>query len=214
MKMLNYKKVALAVGLSAFVLSGCANNASNTQKGAGIGAVVGAIIGKGTGDHDKSRYAWGAVVGAIAGGAIGKYMDDQEKEFRDELADSGVEVQRDGDTLKLIMPGSITFDTGKANIASNFYPVLNDVALVINKYEKTTLQVVGHTDNVGSDNQNQQLSEFRSMAVKSYLAEQNVDNRRVTTSGMGESQPVASNDTPAGRQKNRRVELTIVPLKG
>jgi outer membrane protein OmpA-like peptidoglycan-associated protein len=207
------KKWVMTVGLSAFLLAGCANTATNTQKGAGIGAVVGALIGKGTGDHDKSRYAWGAVVGAIAGGAIGQYMDKQEKEFRDELADSGVEVVRDGDNLKLLMPGSITFETGKANISSSFYPVLNDVALVINKYEKTTLQVVGHTDDVGSDSQNQLLSEYRAISVKGYLTEHGVDNRRVTTLGMGEYQPVASNDSAESRQKNRRVELTIVPLK-
>ncbi|WP_340678798.1 OmpA family protein [Paraglaciecola sp.] len=210
---MNYKKIAIALGLSAFVLTGCANNtASNTQKGAGIGAVVGALIGKGTGDNDKSRYAWGAVVGAIAGGAIGKYMDNQEQEFREELADSGIEVRREGDNLRLIMPGNITFETGKANISGNFYPVLNDVALVINKYEKTTLQVVGHTDNVGGDSQNQSLSEFRATAVKNYLTNNGVDNRRVTTLGMGESQPIASNSNANERQKNRRVELTIVPL--
>jgi outer membrane protein OmpA-like peptidoglycan-associated protein len=206
-------KWAITIGLSAFLMAGCANTATNTQKGVGIGAVVGALIGKGTGDNDKSRYAWGAVVGAIAGGAIGQYMDKQEKEFRDELADSGVEVVRDGDNLKLLLPGNITFDTGKANISSGFYPVLDDVALVINKYEKTTLQVVGHTDDVGSDSQNQLLSEYRATAVKGYLTQHNVDSRRVTTLGMGEYQPVASNDSAENRQKNRRVELTIVPLK-
>ena len=208
----NFKKIVLAMGLSSFLLTGCANTATNTQKGAGIGAVVGALIGKGTGDHDKSRYAWGAVVGAIAGGAIGKYMDNQEQEFREELADSGIEVQRDGDNIHLIMPGNITFETGKASIASNFYTVLNDVALVVNKYEKTTLQVVGHTDNVGSDSQNQLLSEQRADAVKRYLNQNGVDNRRVTTLGMGESQPLVANDSAAHRQLNRRVELTIVPL--
>ena len=210
---MNYKKLTMALGLSAFVLTGCANSsATNTQKGAGIGAVVGALIGKGTGDNAKSRYAWGAVVGALAGGAIGKYMDNQEQEFRDELADSGIEVVRDGDNINLIMPGNITFDTGKASISGNFYTVLNDVALVINKYEKTTLQVVGHTDNVGAESQNQVLSEQRASAVKNYLTQNGVDNRRVTTMGMGESQPVATNDNAGGRQLNRRVELTIVPL--
>ena len=208
----DFKKIVLVMGMSSFVLAGCANTATNTQKGAGIGAVVGALIGKGTGDHDKSRYAWGAVVGAIAGGAIGKYMDNQEQEFRDELTDSGIEVQRDGDNINLIMPGNITFETGKASIASNFYTVLNDVALVVNKYEKTTLQVVGHTDDVGSDSQNQVLSEQRAAAVKRYLNQNGVDNRRVTTLGMGESQPLVANDSAAHRQLNRRVELTIVPL--
>lgn len=208
---LRYKKVFFSAAMAALLLNGCAG-ASNTQKGAGIGAVVGALIGKGTGDNAKSRYAWGAVVGAIAGGAIGQYMDKQEQEFRDELADSGVDVVREGDNLKLLMPGNITFQTGKANISSSFYPVLKDVALIINKYEKTTLQVVGHTDSVGDDASNQVLSEQRANSVKSYLSQNGVDSRRVTTLGMGESQPVASNSDQSGRQKNRRVELTIMPL--
>ena len=118
-----YKKLIVGVALSGLVLSGCASNsmgnASNTQKGAGIGAIVGALIGKGTGDNDKSRYVWGAAVGALAGSAIGNYMDRQEEEFREELADSGVEVYREGDVLRLYMPGSITFSSGNASVDSS-----------------------------------------------------------------------------------------------
>jgi outer membrane protein OmpA-like peptidoglycan-associated protein len=209
-----YKKLIIGVALSGLVLGGCATgmNASNTQKGAGIGAIVGALIGKGTGDNDKNRYLWGAAVGAIAGSAIGSYMDKQEEDFRKELADTGVEVHREGDNLRLYMPGSITFNTGQSNLDSSFYPILKDVALVINKYEKTTLMVEGHTDNVGADDLNQRLSEARANSVKNFLVQTGVDTRRISTVGMGEYNPIADNNTANGKQDNRRVELKIIPL--
>lgn len=194
-------------------MSGCATNASNTQKGAGIGAVVGAIAGKGTGDNDKSRYVWGAALGALAGGAIGAYMDKQEEEFREELAQSGVEVYREGDSIRLAIPGNITFETAKASIVTDFYPVLNDVAKVINRYEKTRLSIEGHTDSVGDANYNQQLSMQRANSVAAYLESNGVAVNRLQTVGYGESQPVASNDSASGRQQNRRVELRIIPIK-
>ncbi|MFC6440239.1 OmpA family protein [Bowmanella sp. JS7-9] len=207
------KKLIIATTIATLMMTGCANDMSNAQKGAGIGAVLGAVLGKATGDHDKSRLAWGAVVGAIAGGAIGNYMDKQEEEFRKELADSGVEVYRDGDTITLRMPGNITFDTDSNRIDPRFYPVLNDVALVLNKYEKTVLKITGHTDSTGSDEYNQSLSEQRAASVKNYLLSQQVDNRRITTVGMGEYEPLVSNDTAELRQQNRRVELQVFPLK-
>lgn len=195
---------------SSLALVGC-ENMSNTQKGASIGAVTGALLGKGTGDHDKSRYVWGAAVGALAGGAIGSYMDKQEEEFREELADSGVKVIRDGDNLRLQLPSNITFATGSANISQSFNPVLDDVARVLKKYEKTTMLIEGHTDSTGSAEYNQQLSLNRANAVRNNLVGNGVDSRRVTTEGYGESMPVADNDTESGRQLNRRVELRIVP---
>lgn len=206
------RKSILVTSMCVVLLSGCAGQATNTQKGAGIGAVLGALIGKGTGDNDKSRYVWGAVVGAIAGSAIGSYMDKQEQEFRDQLSDTGVEVKREGDSLRLIMPSNITFATGSASIDNSFYPVIEDVALVINRYEKTVLQVEGHTDDVGSPDFNQQLSESRASSVKRILLANKVDDRRVTTIGFGEYQPVVDNTTTANRQLNRRVELRIMPL--
>ncbi|MCW8093405.1 OmpA family protein [Alteromonas sp. ASW11-130] len=210
------KKFVIATAMaSSIALAGCANNnsLSNTQKGAGIGAVVGALLGKATGDHDKSRYAWGAAVGAIAGGAIGNYMDKQEKELRDELADTGVDVVRDGDNLRLVMPGDITFATNSASISPNFNPVLNDVAKVVNNYEKTILMIKGHTDDTGSDQHNQALSERRAEAVKSQLTSYNVNPTRITTVGLGEYKPKVPNDSAANRQMNRRVELEIRPLR-
>ncbi|WP_287817999.1 OmpA family protein [Idiomarina sp.] len=204
------KKLVLAMTMSSLALVGC-ENMSNTQKGASIGAVTGALLGKGTGDHDKSRYVWGAAVGALAGGAIGSYMDKQEEEFREELADSGVKVIRDGDNLRLQLPSNITFATGSANISQSFNPVLDDVARVLQKYEKTTMLIEGHTDSTGTADYNQQLSLNRANAVRNHLVGSGVDSRRVTTEGYGESMPVADNDTESGRQLNRRVELRIVP---
>ncbi|MBG22701.1 MAG: hypothetical protein CMF22_04490 [Idiomarinaceae bacterium] len=196
---------------SAVVLAGCQTPMTNTQKGAAIGAVAGALIGKGTGDHDKSRYVWGAAVGALAGSAIGNYMDRQEQQFREELSGSGVEVIRDGDNIRLQLPSNITFATDSSQIASNFDPILVDVARVLREYEKTTMVVEGHTDSTGSAEYNQQLSESRAWAVSNHLARNGVDTRRITIMGYGESQPVATNDTASGRQLNRRVELRIVP---
>ncbi|GAA6185462.1 OmpA family protein [Aliiglaciecola sp. 2_MG-2023] len=207
------KKTLLAITLSSLIISGCASNANNAQKGAGIGAVLGALAGKGTGDNDKSRYVWGAALGALAGGAIGNYMDNQEEEFRDELAQSGVEVYREGDSIRLAIPGNITFETGKASIVTNFYPVLNDVAKVINRYEKTRLSVEGHTDSVGDAAYNQQLSIQRANSVAAYLESNGVATSRLQTLGFGESQPIATNDTASGRQQNRRVELRIIPVQ-
>ncbi|WP_404399491.1 OmpA family protein [Idiomarina seosinensis] len=204
------RNLMLVTALASFVVAGCANM-DNTQKGAAIGAVTGALLGKGTGDHDKSRYLWGAAVGALAGSAIGNYMDKQEQEFRDELAGSGVEVIRDGDNIRLQMPGNITFASDSASISQNFHPVLNDVVKVLKKYEKTTMMVEGHTDSTGSAEYNQQLSLNRAMAVRNFMVNNGIDQRRLTTYGYGESQPIADNNTASGRQENRRVELKIIP---
>jgi outer membrane protein OmpA-like peptidoglycan-associated protein len=207
------KKTIIAAALSTFIISGCASNFSNTQKGAGIGAVVGALIGKGTGDNDKKRYVWGAALGALAGSAIGKYMDNQEAAFREELANSGVEVYREGDSIRLSIPGNITFPSGNAAIVTSFYPVLEDVAKVLNRYEKTKLSVEGHTDSVGDANYNRQLSIQRANSVANYLQGTGVMANRLQTIGMGESQPISSNDNAQGRQENRRVELRVIPLQ-
>ncbi|MEC7691214.1 MAG: OmpA family protein [Pseudomonadota bacterium] len=207
-------KKVFAVGLitASLVAGGCATSPNNTQKGAGIGAVVGALLGKATGDNDKSRYAWGAVVGAIAGGAIGNYMDRQEEEMREQLADTGVQVVREGDNLRLIMPGDITFATNSASISPNFNPVLQDVATVVNQYEKTVLLIEGHTDDTGAESYNQTLSERRAQSVKNLLTTFNVNPTRVTTVGLGEYQPKVPNTSAENRQINRRVELKIQPV--
>jgi outer membrane protein OmpA-like peptidoglycan-associated protein len=207
------KKTLISISIAGLFLTGCANqNYSNTQKGAAAGAVVGALAGKATGDNDKSRYAWGAVVGALAGGAIGTYMDRQEEDLREELADTDIEVYREGDNLRLVMPSNITFDSGESSLNPRLYPVLTDVSAVLNEYNKTSLRIVGHTDSTGAAEYNQQLSLARANQVKGFLNQQGVDNRRFIVEGQGEFSPVATNDTAQGREQNRRVELSIVPV--
>lgn len=209
------KQTTIGIALVASLLiGGCAStmqHQDNQTKGTAIGAVVGAILGKATGDHDKSRYVWGAVVGAIAGNAIGSYMDEQEQELREELSDSGVQVQREGDNINLYLPGNITFDTGSSTVKPQFTPVLSDVAKVLNQYPQTTLLISGHTDDIGASEFNERLSLARANGVKQYLMSSRVDSRRISTQGYGEFQPLYPNTNAANRQANRRVELTIIP---
>lgn len=176
--------------------------------GAGVGAGIGALAGR-----DRAKGALiGAGAGALAGGAVGGYMDYQEAKLRKQLAGTGVSVTRVGDEIVLNMPGNVTFDSDRAEIRPDFYPVLNSVVLVIKEYEKTIIEVTGHTDSTGSDQHNLELSQRRSDAVGGYLKGQGVNPVRVLTQGFGEQYPIAENETPAGRQQNRRVELRLVPL--
>ncbi len=188
--------------------------ASKAAIGAGIGAAGGALIGLITADSkNRQRNALiGAGVGALAGGSIGYYMDVQEAKLRQRLRNSGVSVTRVGNQIMLNMPGNVTFDTGSADINASFYEVLNSVALVLDEYEKTTVDVIGHTDSVGVESYNQRLSENRARSVAEYLSSQGVLPARLLIAGMGESQPIASNSTPEGRSQNRRVSLQIAPL--
>lgn len=188
--------------------------ASKLAIGAGIGAVSGAMIGLLTAKgKDRQRNALiGAGVGALAGGSIGYYMDTQEAKLRQRLRNSGVSVTRTGNQIILNMPGNVTFASNSSDINSSFYEVLNSVAVVLNEFEKTTLDVVGHTDSVGSESYNQKLSEKRALSVADYLVSQKVLPARVLVDGRGEAQPIASNDTPEGRAKNRRVTIEINPL--
>jgi outer membrane protein OmpA-like peptidoglycan-associated protein len=176
--------------------------------GAGVGAGIGALAGR---DHAKNALI-GAGAGALAGGAVGGYMDYQEHKLRQQLQGTGVSVTRVGNEIVLNMPGNVTFDTDRAEIRPDFYPVLNSVVLVLKEYEKTIIEVTGHTDSTGSDPYNLQLSQRRSDAIGGYLKGQGVNPMRVLTQGMGEQYPIAGNDTPDGRQQNRRVELRLSPL--
>jgi outer membrane protein OmpA-like peptidoglycan-associated protein len=185
--------------------------ASSTAKGAGIGALGGAVISAMTGGSRKNILL-GAGIGALAGGAVGYYMDQQEKKLRQQLQNTGVSVTRDGDNIILNMPGNVTFATNSSDISANFYAVLDSVALVINEFEKTYVDVTGHTDSTGPDAYNKQLSLDRASSVARYLESHKVLPQRLYTNGMGESQPIASNDTAEGRALNRRVEILLTPL--
>jgi len=205
-----FLKKSLVIAITASViLSGCAS--TKAEQGAAIGAITGAVLGKATGNHKDKRLVWGAAIGALAGAAIGDYMDKQEQEFRRELSNSGIDIVREGDNLRLIMPANITFATGQSYITANFHTTLNDVAKVLNKYEKTLLSIEGHTDNVGSVAFNQTLSEQRAQSVKGYLINRNILASRLKTTGHGELKPIVDNNSAKNRALNRRVEIQIIP---
>lgn len=187
--------------------------ASRTGVGAGVGAVVGALGGAIVGGSNTRKSALiGAGIGALAGGAVGAYMDAQEAKLRKQLRGTGVSVVRKGDAIILNMPGNVTFDTDSAALKPEFYDVLDSVALVIKEYEKTYVDILGHTDNTGSDDYNMRLSERRAEAVAAYLRNRDVTGERLITRGLGESMPIASNDTVEGRALNRRVEIALSPV--
>lgn len=190
---------------------------SNTAGGAMLGATVGALGGLAVGGSSTGRRdaaLIGAGIGALAGGAIGNYMDNQEAELRAQLQGTGISVTRVGDRIILNMPSNITFATDQDQVMPQFYATLNSVAIVLRKFNKTLIDVNGHTDSTGSAAHNQALSERRAYSVANYLSSQGVDQRRVSALGFGPSQPVASNGSPEGRAQNRRVEIQIAPIKG
>ena len=216
-------KVILATASLTVVLSGCEtldaytqeSKTSSATKGAVIGAIAGAVVGLASGDdavERRQRALIGAGVGALAGGAVGAYMDRQEAELRAELQGSGVSVTRIGDNITLNMPGNITFATNSSDLSPAFFDVLNSVGKVLTKFDQTVVEVAGHTDSTGSDAYNQALSERRATSVASYLQSQSINPQRMITIGLGESMPVADNATSEGRQANRRVEITMVPV--
>ena len=184
---------------------------SKTTKGAGIGALAGVLTAVLVGG-DRKKLLIGAGIGALVGGAVGKYMDNEEDKLRMQLQSTGVSVTRNGDNIILNMPGNVTFASGSSNISADFYRVLDSVALVLNEFEKTYIDVTGHTDNTGSASFNQQLSVSRANSVARYLQSQQVVAQRFVTNGVGFSQPIASNDTPEGRSLNRRVEIILTPI--
>lgn len=185
---------------------------SKTAGGAALGALAGAGVGMLAGGDDRRNALIGAGIGALAGGAIGNFMDQQEADLRAQLQGTGVSVTRNGNQIILNMPSNITFATDQDQVIPAFYPTLNSVALVLNKYKQTVVDIYGHTDSQGDDAYNLALSQRRASSVANYLASQAVDGRRFLVTGAGESQPIASNGTSAGRAQNRRVEIQISPL--
>lgn len=223
--------VLLATAVSVAMLAGCQTTGgyasndpeqgeregmSRTQKGALIGATIGAVAGLLSGDdatERRQRALVGAGVGGLAGGAIGRYQDKQEEALRERMAGTGVDVVRDGDNITLDMPEAITFAFNSSTLNQRAYGVLDRVADTLREYDQTIIEVAGHTDSVGSEAYNQRLSEQRAQAVANYLISRGISGQRLMVFGAGEMHPVASNETEAGRAENRRVEMTIVPIR-
>ena len=212
--------ITLALVAAMLPLSACVTDPTTgkrTISKAAIGGIGGALggyllrdlIG---GKRDRTEKIVGAGIGALAGAGAGYYMDEQEKKLRQQTAGTGVKVIRDGDNLVLDMPSEVTFGVDSANIDAGFRSTLDQVASTLTQYEKTYVDVMGHTDSTGSDTYNQTLSERRASAVADYLSIRGVQSARLATRGYGESQPKASNLDAAGRSANRRVEIRLVPV--
>ncbi len=218
------KKIAIS-GICAVFLSACtttdpytgeqktSNTAGGALIGAGVGALAGLAVGGGNAVENRRAALIGAGIGALGGGVIGNYMDQQEAQLRQQLQGTGVSVTRSGDNIILNMPSNVTFDVDQAAVKSQFYPTLNSVALVLKKFDKSLIDINGHTDSTGSLAHNQQLSEQRAISVATYLIGQGLEPRRLSAVGFGPNQPIADNSTEQGRAANRRVEVMISPLR-
>lgn len=214
-QMITLTLLAVTLPLSACVTDPETGN--RTISKAAIGGIGGALGGYLIGDlvggrRDRTEKILGAGIGAVAGAGVGYYMDEQERKLRQQTAGTGINIIRDGDNLVLDMPSEITFGVNSANIDAGFRNTLDQVASTLTQYEKTYVDVLGHTDSTGSDAYNQALSERRASSVADYLSSRGVQSARLATRGYGESQPKASNLDAAGRSANRRVEIRLVPV--
>lgn len=188
------------------------NTAIGATTGALLGAAAGVVVGETTSAKTRKAALIGAGLGALTGGGIGLYMDNQEAKLRDRLARTGVSVTRAGERIVLNMPSNITFDTDRAEVKAQFHEVLDSVALVLNEFDRTLIDVLGHTDSDGSDSYNFDLSRQRAASVARFLSSRDVNPRRFSVQGYGEQRPIASNASTAGKALNRRVEIVIAPL--
>jgi len=226
--MFTARSLSMVAAATAFALmAGCASQnpydpntqvpaeggVSKTAKYGGLGALAGAVAGAAINHNNRGK---GALIGAAAVGAAaagyGYYADKQEAKLRQQMQGTGVQVERQGDDIKLIMPGNITFATDSANIAPSFYTPLNNLANSFKEFNQNSIEIVGYTDSTGSRQHNMDLSQRRAQSVASYLTSQGVDASRVSTRGMGPDQPVASNADVNGRAQNRRVEVNLKAL--
>lgn len=214
------KSIAIVVATSFLITtlsSSCSSvqNANNTQKGAAIGAVGGAVIGGilgnnlGKGGNGALGAVIGGVVGGAAGGVIGNKMDKQAREI--ETALPGAEVERVGEGIKLTLgENAVNFEYAKASLTSTAKANLDKLVSVFNSYADTNIKIYGYTDSKGADEYNLKLSQQRADAVKNYLVSKGLVVSRFEVVGMGEADPIADNETDAGRAQNRRVEFAIV----
>ncbi len=216
------KSQMITIGLvvTMLPLSACVTDPETGNRAiskAAIGGIGGALGGYLLGDlvggrRDRTEKILGAGIGAVTGAGVGYYMDQQERKLRQQTAGTGINVIREGDNLVLDMPSEITFGVDSANIDPSFRNTLDQLASTLTQYEKTYVDVLGHTDSTGSDAYNQALSERRAYAVADYLSSRGVQSARLAARGYGESQPKASNLDTAGRSANRRVEIRLVPV--
>ena len=206
-----------AVAAGAVVLTGCQSTGNNIggveYDKAALGTLIGAAAGYGISKgnaNSSSQNNRAAAIGAVLGGATGIYLDNKEKKLREATAGTGIDVSRNPDgSVGLVMPGNITFDTNKSAIKPNFYATLNKVAQVLAEDTKSAILVTGYTDNTGNDSINIPLSQARAQAVASYIASQGVSTTRINAQGQGAANPIADNSTAAGREQNRRVEISV-----
>lgn len=212
--------VTFVFGLSACATDEFGNRRPLTdlQKGALIGTASGAALGALASKNNRGKGALiGAIGGGLAGGLVGNYMDKQNQDLlrilSDEINAGEIEVSSlPGDALRVTMTGQTAFDTNSSQIKPGFTSSLDKLASVINRYGKTTLVIIGHTDNVGSNSSNQTLSEDRALSVEQYFTQSAVHPSRISSYGRGESEPRATNDTESGKRLNRRVEIIVEPV--
>lgn len=210
-------KTAAAMALVAFTATGCADMSATqrgTAQGAGVGAALGGVIGATTSGGGSGRATRGAVIGgalgAVAGNIWSKRMEAQRQAMEQATQGTGVQVSQTADNrLKLEIPSDISFDTGRSDIKGNFQPVLNRFAQTLNENPATTVTIIGHTDNTGTDDINQPLSVDRASRTRDYLAGRGVNPNRVTIEGRGSREPIASNADANSRARNRRVEIYV-----
>jgi outer membrane protein OmpA-like peptidoglycan-associated protein len=218
MKVHNHVLRCFAAALIVVTAAGCTTQnaytgeqqVSKTAIGTGVGAAAGAAIGAIAGGGKGA--AIGAGAGALLGAGTGAYMDNQEAQLRQRLQGTGVSVTRVGTAIVLNMPGNVTFQTDSADLRPESFEVLNSVGIVMQKYNKTAIEVTGYTDSTGSDSYNFTLSERRATTVAHYLQAQGVAGQRFSVHGLGKSKPIADNSTPEGRAQNRRVEIRLIPV--
>lgn len=206
-------KQVLVMTCALALIAGCQNGLSQRQlSGAAAGAVAGAGIGVLAGGDDRRNAAIGAAIGAIAGGAVGTYMDRQEEALRQRTQGTGIGVNRVGDQIALTLPSGVTFPVDSAEIQPGFQDPLSEVAMTLNEFPSTAVDIVGHASADGPDDYNMQLSQRRAASVQSFLVAGGVQQVRLNAIGVGETQPIADNATAAGRAANRRVEILLTPV--
>lgn len=206
-------KVSLSIIMSLFIMTSCANW-SKTAKGGAIGTAGGAAVGAGVGKlagNTAVGAIMGAAIGGVAGASIGAYMDKQAQEMEEDL--EGASIERVGEGIKITFDSGILYDVDKANLKPAAKQNINELSEILKKYDDTNILIEGHTDDSGSDEYNQTLSEQRAASVSDYLSSLGIANSRITTTGYGELQPVADNSSAAGKTQNRRVEVAIFANK-